>query len=307
MATMADICADPGVGRLSTRYAAVQESFATEKQRRKERRSEMHARAMKRLYGEPVDGEPSSSVHIKLSLKETEGDDEAGKGDEFDYDQAVNVSGHHAAQVRIGPNGEVIIDEESLQVDRAAAPEHQVDEDAMVHIEENDLTRFVNQATYSRKVAGARWTKEETELFYHALQQFGSDFTSIALMLGTRPRNQVKQKFNREDKINPERITWALKNRIPIDIETLSKKTGKSFDGPVPQYGPTEAQLAEAAARATPAASSRKHTPASNRDPSEAPSAASAGKKGGRKRGNALPEGLEVLGSIDDYIDKDDD
>lgn len=157
-----------------------------------------------------------------------------------------------------------------------------------------------------------------------ALQQFGSDFTSIALSLGTRPRSQIKQKFNREDKTNPDRVTWALKNRLPIgtrpstpslwalthahaDLAALSRKTGRSFDGPIPEYGPSKEQLAaaeaaEAAARASSVSSSRKAT----REPSEAPSTAS-GKGRSKKKGKALPDGLELLGSIEDYVDNDDD
>lgn len=65
-------------------------------------------------------------------------------------------------QVRIGPNGETIIDEASLFVDR----HDEVDTAEYTHIEESDSTKFVNSATYSKKLRGSRWSAEETELFY---------------------------------------------------------------------------------------------------------------------------------------------
>ena len=34
------------------------------------------------------------------------------------------------------------------------------------HVEESDQTKFVNSATYGKKVRGSRWSAEETEEFY---------------------------------------------------------------------------------------------------------------------------------------------
>jgi hypothetical protein len=64
--------------------------------------------------------------------------------------------------VRIGPNGETIIDEESLYVDRDNE-EHMED---YTHVEESDTSKFVNSATYGKKYRGSRWSAEETELFF---------------------------------------------------------------------------------------------------------------------------------------------
>jgi transcription factor TFIIIB component B'' len=85
--------------------------------------------------------------------------DETGQG--FDYSQSMSTSRFNV-QVRIGPNGETIIDEDSLFVDR-------VDEHETVnytHVEESDTTKFVNSSTYGKKFRGSRWSAEETELFF---------------------------------------------------------------------------------------------------------------------------------------------
>ena len=72
-------------------------------------------------------------------------------------------------QVRIGPNGETIVDEESLFVDRAEGED--IAAEQYTHVEESDQTKFINSASYSRKSRGSRWSAEETELFYDVSDQ----------------------------------------------------------------------------------------------------------------------------------------
>ncbi|KAJ3537010.1 hypothetical protein NM688_g6753 [Phlebia brevispora] len=145
-------------------------------------------------------------------------------------------------QVRIGPNGETIIDESSLFVDR----HEEEDTTQYTHIEESDATKFVNSATYSKKLRGSRWSAEETDLFYDALSQFGENYELISLVLPGRDRKACKNKFKAEDKRNPGRITLCLKNRRPYDIATLSRLTGKDFSGPTPVIrAPTPLRMPE--------------------------------------------------------------
>ena len=56
----------------------------------------------------------------------------------------------------------MIVDDQSLFVDR---PEDD-DTAGYTHVEESDTSKFVNSATYSKKMRGSRWSAEETELFY---------------------------------------------------------------------------------------------------------------------------------------------
>jgi transcription factor TFIIIB component B'' len=85
--------------------------------------------------------------------------DDAGGG--FDYSQDLATSRFNV-QVRIGPNGETIIDEESLVVDRAEAE----DTENYTHVVESDNTKFVNSGSYGKRFRGSRWSAEETESFY---------------------------------------------------------------------------------------------------------------------------------------------
>ncbi|CAH9088186.1 unnamed protein product [Cuscuta europaea] len=42
-----------------------------------------------------------------------------------------------------------------------------------------DSTLYYNYHTYMEKATRARWSKADTELFYEAIRQFGSDFSMI--------------------------------------------------------------------------------------------------------------------------------
>ncbi|KLO20678.1 hypothetical protein SCHPADRAFT_816449 [Schizopora paradoxa] len=232
--TMATICNDTGQGRVSSKAAVIQKNFTTWKQQNREKRARMHAIMEAKKYGRKEDevdnGGPSETIDIDAdeqagpstaepTAEIVEGNPDAsdnesagGNVNGFDYSQAVSTSGFNV-QVRIGANGETIIDEESLFVDRAADAEAETEE--YTHIEESDQTKFVNSMSYSRKTRGSRWSKEETELFYISLQQFGENYELISLSLPGRDRKSCKNKFKAEDKRNPGRITECLKNRIP--------------------------------------------------------------------------------------------
>ena len=69
--------------------------------------------------------------------------------DEFSYGDSLAVSRFNV-QVRIGANGETIIDEDSLFVNRDEGDQTE----NYTHVEESDFTKFVNSATYSKKVRG---------------------------------------------------------------------------------------------------------------------------------------------------------
>ena len=65
-----------------------------------------------------------------------------------------------------------------------------------------------------------KWTEEETELFYKSLDFFGTDFSLLEMVLKPRPRNQIKNKFHKEEKVNSSRIESSLKN---YKVENVTK------------------------------------------------------------------------------------
>jgi transcription factor TFIIIB component B'' len=180
--TMAAICEDTGQGRVSSKAAQVLDNHAAWKRSNKEKRARMRATMEAKKYGrdEDIEERSASTTTVERSSSvatppiavtpnrlthnppgASASDDVPETGHGFDYNHTMATSRFNV-QVRIGPNGETIVDEESLFVDRAEGHET----DNYVHVEESDATKFVNSGSYSKKFRGTRWTAEETELFY---------------------------------------------------------------------------------------------------------------------------------------------
>ena len=181
---MATLCEDTGQGRVSSKASQVLDNHAAWKRSNKEKRAHMRALMEAKKYGRredtdercvltptvgPSSSEPATSTETPARpmsspatpAPATASENGFGFGFGFDYGDTMATSRFNV-QVRIGPNGETIVDEESLFVDRAE--EH--DTNNYVHVEESDATKFVNSGSYSKKFRGARWTVDETEAFY---------------------------------------------------------------------------------------------------------------------------------------------
>ncbi|KAF9245757.1 hypothetical protein BU15DRAFT_85453 [Melanogaster broomeanus] len=247
---MATLCEDTGQGRVSSKAARIFDNHLAWKKSNREKRVRMRTMMEAKKYGRNEDGEatqavkhpePASGQSSVASSSAVSSTVEHTSGHGFDYLQDVATSRYNV-QVRIGPNGETIIDEESLFVDRNA----EEDTAGYTHIEESDVTKFVNSATYAKRFRGSRWSAEETELFYDALSQFGENYELISYVLPGRDRKACKNKFKAEDKKDTNRINFCLNNRRPYDIQTLSRMTGKDFSGPTPEIrAPAVLSLAE--------------------------------------------------------------
>ncbi|TFK36941.1 hypothetical protein BDQ12DRAFT_633318 [Crucibulum laeve] len=244
--TMATLCSDTGQGRVSSKAAEILSNHAAWKAKSREKRSRMKALMEAKKYGRDEDEEatgqntlepespipnvadPSDIASTSSTTQTPAIVDDTGNG--FDYSENMQTSRFNV-QVRIGPNGETIIDEESLVVDRVETD----DTENYTHVIESDNTKFVNSGTYGKRYRGSRWSSEETELFYNALSQYGENYELIAYVLPGRDRKSCKNKFKIEDKRNHARINYCLSNSIPVDMNTLSRMTGKDFSGPVPE------------------------------------------------------------------------
>ena len=188
--TMAALCDDTGRGRVSSKAAQIVSNHAAWRAANREKRARMKAAMEAKKYGrnlddeeegatqpvaqsqnvesgETADPDPASSsatpaAVLGATTTAESANEEGDKGVEsIDFGENLAVSRFNV-QVRIGPNGETIIDEDSLFVNRDE--EHQTED--YTHVEESDFTKFVNSSTYSKKVRGSRWSAEETELFF---------------------------------------------------------------------------------------------------------------------------------------------
>lgn len=183
--TMSALCVDSGQGRVSSKAAQIVSNHAAWRAANREKRTRLKAIMEAKKYGRNPDDEeqPASGAnrdatanpeqthadHVEseepVAGPSTRTDNQPAhepRGDDnFDYSNDFSTSRYNV-QVRIGANGETIIDEESLFVSRNEEDETE----NYTHVEESDTTKFVNSQSYSKKARGSRWSAEETELFY---------------------------------------------------------------------------------------------------------------------------------------------
>lgn len=120
-------------------------------------------------------------------------------------------------------NGRAVLNQETL-----VRQEEEVDyETQFERVTETNGSRYFTQATYSNQERTEKWTREDTAHFYNGLRQFGADFSMISRLFPTRSRKQIKNKFKKEEREQKENIEWALKNRIPINVEEFRKQNAK--------------------------------------------------------------------------------
>ncbi|KAI5299918.1 hypothetical protein KEM56_002883 [Ascosphaera pollenicola] len=135
-----------------------------------------------------------------------------------------------APQMRV-VNGQIVIDSDSLQIDRYADAARDMEE--LEEVVENDLTRRINYASFGKRTKAESWDEDLTNFFYRGLRMFGTDFMMISKMFPGRNRRQIKLKFCNEERKNPVRIRETLLGpREPVSLEDYSVMTSTTYDDP---------------------------------------------------------------------------
>jgi len=117
-------------------------------------------------------------------------------------------------------NGEIVLQESSIEVTGGSSkPDEEypvVEEEAQLAVVGASYNSFVNRR------APQHWTVEETQLFYEALRQVGTDFGTMEVYFGKkRTRKQLKRKYQMELTKCPQLVEAALD-------PTAKKEIGKS-------------------------------------------------------------------------------
>lgn len=128
-----------------------------------------------------------------------------------------------APQVKVGSDGQLIIDEQSLVIEQtnikkgreALAKEAIIDDDSS------------GSGFYKKRQKSKEWPKWETLKFYQALNTVGTDFLLMQSLFPKRTRQEIKLKFKKEEKINRNLVEKALAYHQEFDIERLEKSLGK--------------------------------------------------------------------------------
>ena len=229
---MVDLCRDVRTGKRSLIGKELQ--VLDEKTKTLQRQAR---RAKKDIAGETATDDPDNAEKSPEARGgECQNDQITDSGLETEQDgtfDTVNGPGMLQPATRI-VNGEIVLDESSLRIDRHAnATANQIGRTLDV-IEESDLTRHTTAGSWLKRDKGGSWGAEYTELFYEGLRMFGTDFGMISKMFSDgRSRHAIKRKFCLEEKLYPKRIEATLRGeRVPIDLEEFSERTNTIYEDP---------------------------------------------------------------------------
>eukprot|EP00658_Telonema_sp_P-2_P061065 TRINITY_DN49821_c0_g1_i3.p1 TRINITY_DN49821_c0_g1~~TRINITY_DN49821_c0_g1_i3.p1 ORF type:complete len:408 (-),score=93.36 TRINITY_DN49821_c0_g1_i3:41-1264(-) len=140
-----------------------------------------------------------------------------------------------APQVRI-VDGQMVIEEQSTV--------HIANNFTGVRTIDSGSGRAISSWSYSGNQTSARWGQDETDRFFQALGQCGTDFTLMESFFpkpDRRTRRQLHAKFKREERLHPHLIELALKQNVPLDHQALD-----GFDPAAALAAQAEGEAAEA-------------------------------------------------------------
>lgn len=148
-------------------------------------------------------------------------------------DSVVRPDGTVAARDEIVPapqvevvDGRVVLDPQSLVVTTRSAEEITAGFDVVY-----EGSNYVTSASYSNRTQSDPWTPDETNRFYSAVRQYGIDFSMIATLFPKRKRREIKLKFKREERANPEAMEAAINARDPIDFSLVPPEIAIDAEG----------------------------------------------------------------------------
>ena len=212
---MMDLCMDGGTGRKSEREKELEELEREDFIRKKQRQ-------LQEVMGEAeLDSQatPLESTEIRQ--------EQLVRQRELEEDVAHNVPN------TIIVNGQIQIDETSLEIDRHAVAAIERNAEQLDAVDETDMTRKINSGTWLKREKGGGWNELLTERFYEGLRMFGTDFEMISKMFPGKTRHKIKLKFCKEEKISGDRIkATLLGEKLAVDLPELEKMAGTEFDDP---------------------------------------------------------------------------
>ena len=129
-------------------------------------------------------------------------------------------------------NGQIVLDESSLQQQRSN--DASMDGVGQEYVDVNESDRFVNSATYSKRVGTERWDAHETGQFLRAVSMWGSDFEMISRMFPNRNRKQIRAKWRSLERTDSRSLDLAFRRKLPVDLEEYGILAGVDLSGEAP-------------------------------------------------------------------------
>ena len=232
--TMHDLCKDTRTGQTSSKEKRLQARDRAETER------QQHAARVRLQSLESVlQSARNQRDGITLDVRNQDNFEDSGRGISQGGETNNRVNTHQGPTLRV-VDGVIQVDETSLQVDRHAVQEDDNDP-ANAPIEEDELSQritaqswlYANRRDPEDRLPRAHrcdpWDQDQTRLFYEALRMFGTDFGIISAMFPGRNRRQIKAKFIREERENPELVDEALgaDGRVPMNLEQYAQASGR--------------------------------------------------------------------------------
>ncbi len=164
---------------------------------------------------------PDRLAAVKERLEEEMVDDDLNKEDavEDEVDEKMPVP-----QVKVGPNGEIVVDEESTVIETSAAKKAKEDLLKAPVVFESSNQSSTNYGSWGKKRKNVDWTNRETMRFYKALSVFGTDFSMMESVFKRRSRHDLKMKFKREERSNRGLVDRHLRECMPFDTSIFDSE-----------------------------------------------------------------------------------
>jgi len=192
-------------------------------------------------------------------------DSSAADGNKSNQKVDATTSGAPSVQII---DGQIVLQESSVMLpSRRTVQEVEeefrdnvVEEDEQLNIVQASYTSFVTKGDHGKTRKKGSWTIEETEKFYFALRQLGTDFGSMEALFfeNQRTRKQLKNKYRKELTKNPdlvEELALNPKYQTQLDmtafnLEVDPKRIEAHENEEPPAYEPTDVEEVEPAASA---------------------------------------------------------
>ncbi|XP_031846990.1 transcription factor TFIIIB component B'' homolog Bdp1 isoform X2 [Nomia melanderi] len=157
----------------------------------------------------------SETVTRKISTCQSEElrEEEEEEENEDDPSSAMPVP-----QVKVGPDGQLIIDEQSLVIEQTNTKKNREMLSKEAIIDDDTGGGF-----YKKRHKSKEWPKWETLKFYKALNTVGTDFLLMQSLFPNRTRQEIKMKYKKEERMNRNLVEKALEYHQEFDIELLEK------------------------------------------------------------------------------------
>lgn len=124
-------------------------------------------------------------------------------------------------KVVIDESGKLIIEKPNISEISQRISEEQSKKNDIPIIEYNSNNLKLSSSSFKKPTHSDKWNEPETQLFYKALECFGTDFSLLELVLAPRNRIQIKNKYRKEEKNNLVLIENSLKKFDPNKFKKL--------------------------------------------------------------------------------------